>query len=147
MDRKKCIHHLMQIYGPLCLRLIRPMEKLSEELTKSQVRLLHILKEYGKTDMTTISKASKISKHNTTHIVESLVELGYVARKQDPLDRRRIYIFVTQEGKAYLEKWNEKLLDALVPEFDDFTNEELEILGNSAITIRELIMEKEKKDD
>lgn len=147
MNRKKCIQSLMQMYGPLCHRLIRPMEKLNEELTKSQVRLLHILYEYGKTDMTRIAKVSQISKHNTTHIVESLVALGYVERTPDPSDRRRIYIFVTKEGEAYLKFWYEQILDILVPEFDDFTDEELEVLGKSAQSIRQLMMEKEKRYD
>ena len=64
-----------------------------------------------------------LDKGNVTRAVQQLEEFGLVQRKQDPVDRRAVRVYVTQKALA-LEKdmyaiaclWDERLTEGFTPE-------------------------------
>jgi DNA-binding MarR family transcriptional regulator len=50
-----------------------------------------------------ICEALAQNKSTTSRIIESLIEKKFIVRKPDEIDRRKVYLHITQEGKKYVE--------------------------------------------
>ena len=53
--------------------------------------------------ITDISRQLNISKQQMTNIIDKLVSAGYVGKKPDPKDRRRLVITISNKGKKLLD--------------------------------------------
>lgn len=89
-------------------RSIRNQQK-ARQISYETYFCLMTLKSYGQMRMGELAKALRLSKQQATHIVDSLYEHGLIERKENPNDRRSIYIGVTEIGVKFLE---ENALDA-----------------------------------
>lgn len=88
-----------------------------------------LMMAYGAEDQriiaTDISCTLVQNKSTTSRIVELLIEKGFLRREADKEDRRKIYLYITEEGKKYMEK-----LFPIHSEFQNklFTNVNLDVL-------------------
>ena len=78
--------------------------------TKTQMIILTSLQLYGTLRMSQIAEYISSSKEQATRAVAPLVDEGYVDRSTDPEKRTRIYVCLTEKGKALLRKWREDML-------------------------------------
>lgn len=51
-----------------------------------------------------IAKKLKFSRARMSHILDSLESKGYVQRRTDPNDRRRVLVSITEEGRDFAAK-------------------------------------------
>jgi DNA-binding MarR family transcriptional regulator len=51
-----------------------------------------------------IGESMLVTRANITGLIDRLEKQGYVIRKRDPDDRRKIMALITQEGKKFIEK-------------------------------------------
>ena len=102
------------------------------DLTIQQYNVLRILRgQRGvPTNLSTIQERMVDKNSNTTRLVDKLITKGYVNRRVCEQNRRKVEIFITDEGSALLKmldpitlKGNEELIANLNPE-------ELETLNN-----------------
>ena len=70
------------------------------KLTLSQVAILDILSRGNESNMSDLSRSMNVTTAAMTGIVDRLVRDGYVARANDPDDRRVIKIKLTGKGAA-----------------------------------------------
>ena len=70
------------------------------KLTLSQIAILDILSRNKESNMSDMARSMNVTTAAMTGIVDRLVRDGYVARKNDPDDRRVIKIRLTSKGSA-----------------------------------------------
>lgn len=62
-----------------------------------------------------ICSALTQNKSTTSRVIDSLIDKGFLKREADNQDRRKIYIYISEEGKQYVEK--------LLPMYSNFQTE------------------------
>jgi MarR family transcriptional regulator, organic hydroperoxide resistance regulator len=67
-------------------------------------RVIGALRSGEGSTMSEISSALVIAPPTLTRIVDKLVDAGFVLRRVDPMDRRRVLIYLSARGKAKLRK-------------------------------------------
>lgn len=95
-------------------------------LTNSQFGVLEAIYHLGPLNQRTIGKKILTSEGNITFIIDNLVKKGLVTRRQDPEDRRRSIIELTDKGEKFISEYFPTHLQTIMNEFEDFTNDELE---------------------
>jgi DNA-binding MarR family transcriptional regulator len=73
-------------------------------LTMPQVIALSLLHHEGQLPISTLSRRLGLSLSATSAMVQRLVELGLVARTEDPSDRRQKQVTLTPEGFTFVDK-------------------------------------------
>jgi DNA-binding MarR family transcriptional regulator len=77
----------------------------------SQSHILDVLAEEGDLTMQRLAKRMFKSVSTMTRVVAQLVRRGYVKRRQDPEDRRAVWISITPQGKAIVAAVNRDLVE------------------------------------
>ena len=72
-----------------------------------------------------------ISKQQMTSITEKLVDAGFVTRKTDPSDRRRLLLSLTDEGVRVLDDQNDVVRKKFIESLQGLTDEEQADLASS----------------
>lgn len=73
-------------------------------LTMPQLIALMLLHHEGQLPITTLSQRLGLSLSATSAMVQRLVELGLVARTEDPSDRRQKQVALTPDGLTFVDK-------------------------------------------
>jgi DNA-binding MarR family transcriptional regulator len=89
---------------PLYHRHILKVSTGASGIRLAQYRALGMLMKSGPLAMTEIGRQLYISKPYMTVLANTLVENGWVERKNDPDDRRVVKIIITQNGKKHLHQ-------------------------------------------
>lgn len=98
---------------------------ITEEFKNMTVNDMHIIEAIGLEEgnnMSAIAKKLNITVGSLTTSMNSLVNKKYVVRERSEIDRRVVYIQLTEKGrKAFLHhaKFHEKMTDAVVQHLDD----------------------------
>lgn len=80
-----------------------------------------------------------ISKQQMTSITEKLVDAGFVTRKTDPSDRRRLLLSLTDTGSRVLDDQNDIVRKKFIASLEGLTAEEQTELASSIETITHYI--------
>ncbi len=72
--------------------------------TKNQSRAIMIIGRNGKISPTILGKCMDMEKGSITSLVDSLENMNLVYRENDLEDKRKTWIQLTEEGKAYFFK-------------------------------------------
>ncbi|MCP9237197.1 MarR family winged helix-turn-helix transcriptional regulator [Lewinella sp. JB7] len=100
-------------------------------LSVQQFNILRILRGRGGKPATvkllTERMIDKMS--NASRLVDKLKEKGYVDRQECPTDRRRVDIFITQEGLRVVGEASTALENAVIPKFRDLKDHEFDQLS------------------
>lgn len=75
----------------------------SSGLTPSQLIVLHLLDGMQRATAGEIARAASVGQATVTALVDKLVERGFVERKREATDRRRVWVAITPEGRRALE--------------------------------------------
>jgi len=100
----------------------RTPEFLDVGITMAQAKVLHVVVASGEIHMSELVHALGVSLSTVSGLVEKLVDQGYVARRDDPADRRQVVVSPTAAGTALLERFRDlsgaqtrELLERLKP--------------------------------
>lgn len=74
------------------------------ELTTSQLLLMQHVAKAGQSLPSTIARAIDLKQATVTVLVNKLEEAGLVTRRRDTEDRRRVWVELTEPGRAALER-------------------------------------------
>lgn len=94
-------------------------------------RTLSVLQSSGAMRLGELAAHSRVSQPTMTKLVRNLVESEWVKRIADSDDARAWQIAITRKGDTALQAWRDELSGALVPMFDDLTDDELEALRST----------------
>jgi DNA-binding MarR family transcriptional regulator len=91
-------HRLVAIHAP---------EFTSLDITMAQAKLLYVVTAAGELSMSETASRLGVTASTASGAVEHLVELGLLARSDDPNDRRQVRVSVTETGTQVLEQMRE----------------------------------------
>jgi|GEM_PF-415692 len=94
------------------------------DLGGSQIWVLHALTR-GKQLNSELARGFTVTNPTMTRIVDGLVEKGYVERQHDPLDRRRIYLRLTEEGREVEKQTHQQFRDAMTAFLSPLSEQQL----------------------
>ena len=102
--------------------------------------MLYALRGYRDTPVTMSRFAEEmgITKQQLTKLVNDLEEQNYVRRSHNTDNRRQVYIEITDEGAAHLERMIGELLHEITRSLAAITPEDRERLGECARTMTEI---------
>jgi len=134
---------------PLVFRLVRRklvMTTLAD--TYVDIKLLHfeimrVLKDEGTLHPAKIGEKLFVAKAQMTHLIDKLVELGFVKREMCSDDRRTINITLTDKGRKVLEEQDNLVINAMQENMSSLANEELEDLSKSLRKLRDILIKLE----
>lgn len=108
-------------------------------LVRTHFRILHELVERKELSMSSLSKILNVTKPNITVLTDKLVKLGYVERISSSQDRRVFLIRVTDEGKNFLSKSAEKLINISTHLLNNLDNEDIALIKQTTQNMRKLL--------
>lgn len=100
-DKRRQLSHLVIEHQKATFQAMQSSEKpewLDNDMTMPQFKILFLLYSFGRKPMSEI--ANKLGKNisTATGIVDRLVEQGLIKREEDPDDRRKVIIRLTERG-------------------------------------------------
>jgi DNA-binding MarR family transcriptional regulator len=90
-------------------------------VTMAQAKVLYVVVAAGELRLSELAARLGIGSSSASELVERLVELGFLHRRDDPTDRRQVAITATPDATALLERFrelNERQLRTLLATLD-----------------------------
>ena len=91
-------------------------------VTMAQAKVLYVVLAAGELRLSELAGRLGIGASSASELVERLVDLGFLRRRDDPTDRRQVVITATPEATALLERFrelNQRQLRALLATLDE----------------------------
>lgn len=98
------------------------------DITMAQAKLLYVVATAGELSMSEIAQQLGVTISTTSGAVERLVELGLLARTEDPANRRQVCVTVTETGAATLEQVRELSIHQLRTLFERMSDTDLGVI-------------------
>ena len=94
------------------------------QITLPQFLALGYLERNGKSKMNDLARYFKTSPSATTGLIDRLKLQGLVARKDDPCDRRIVWIELTAKGRGIIKSINKQKTETLINVFGKISPED-----------------------
>lgn len=130
---------------PLIFRLIRRklvMTTLADtevDLRLLHIEIMHLLKEEGTMHPAKIGERLLLAKAQMTHLIDKLVELDFVKREPDAIDRRTFNITLTEKGRRVLDEQDVLVISAVTDNMASLSEKELEALSSALRSLRDTL--------
>jgi DNA-binding MarR family transcriptional regulator len=113
-------------------------------LSFSQVNTLMRLHFTGEADVSNIAEQLGVSNAGASQLVDRLVQMRLIERREDPLDRRIKRLGLTEAGHELAEKlvnirrgWMDKFTNSLTPDQRDSISSALQTLTEAARSLED----------
>jgi DNA-binding MarR family transcriptional regulator len=106
---------------------------------QSHIKTIFYLHHKKSVSITDIAKCIDVSKSNMTPIIDKLIEEGFVERFNDPKDRRKINVQLTDKGENFIKEKLDDLKCILANKISILENDELENLGELIKEMKNII--------
>ncbi len=93
-----------------------------------QGKMLRSLAEQGETSLSALSSLLGITPSSTGEIADKLLSAGFITKKNDPLDKRRSLVSVTDSGINELKRLSEEFTSFIASSFSSLNQDELSAL-------------------
>jgi DNA-binding MarR family transcriptional regulator len=130
---------------PLIFRLIRrKLMTMALAEPDANLKLLHfeimrVLKEEGTMHVAKIGEKLLIAKAQMTHLIDKLVEIGFVEREIGSADRRTMNISLTKKGRKFNDEQDSLIFNAMEENMSSLSEKELETLSDSLRNLRDIL--------
>ena len=104
-----------------------------------QVLFILSMPEYTQPTMSFLADEMGITKQQLTKLVNDLEAMGLVKRIHDERNRRQVYVTLTDDGRNEFEEIKQAMLECTVAGLKDFSEDELEQLGDCLETMITLL--------
>lgn len=123
MPNKQELHQVQMIFRTIMRRMRKVWGEQTElGLNPTQFSVLEKLHGEGSLKVTEVAKMLSLTAGAVTGITDKLIELGYVERRRDEVDRRTVYLEITERGKqSFMEtlKQRTELFERLFDHVED----------------------------
>ncbi len=110
-------------------------EFLGVDITMSQAKALYLLSVRPGATMSSIAAELGVGASAVSGLVDRLVALGYVERREDPDDRRQQLVTITDTGTATLDRMREMRSQVTLRLLKGLGDDELEAFRSSLIAL------------
>lgn len=139
-DAETALLEMLSLSPVLQRTVIRPMESFeSGGITTTQRRALFALAIHDRLPMGVLAKELDISKQQLTKIVAALAQKGYIERFADSKNRRVMLVQLSPSGAALADSALAAAASALLPYFEDFSDQDKTTLFHSARAIKDIL--------
>ena len=107
-------------------------------LTPTQFEIIFLLHKSGTITSSEISKVLRINKSNLSSQIDSLFEQKLLKRENDPSDRRKIYLSLTNEGWNIIKGLFTVSSEIALEKMPDIDNKEIKKITDNAKEISEI---------
>ena len=104
-------------------------EFLAVDVTMSQAKLLHLVAAQPGIGMSALAARLGVGLSAMSSLVDRLVEHGYLARNEDPADRRQQLVTPTAAGQAVIDRMRQMNVEHMQLLLEGLTGQELQDLG------------------
>ncbi|WP_219462519.1 MarR family winged helix-turn-helix transcriptional regulator [Nonomuraea rhizosphaerae] len=128
MDEAEAAREVARLYPAVYRRFKASKRPVAAGLTARMHAVLAHLMAAGPLTLGELTEHLQLSKAATTELVDRVEERGLVARIRDERDRRRVFVWVTDEGRAAAAAASPRVLadDMLARAVREMTPEERE---------------------
>lgn len=106
----------------------------------SHMKVIFYIQHFGPSTVSDVAKNLNISKPNMTPIIDNLVSSDLVKRYEDPNDRRKILLEVSEKGHKFLNKKKQEIVSSLSSRISTLKSEDdLKTLKESVEKLNEII--------
>ncbi len=119
VERKQSLVQLIREIGDIEQRAISKYE--FKDITVNDIHVISAIGLEKPKNMTTIAKELSVTVGTLTIAMNSLVKKEYVKRERGKLDRRVVYISLSEKGKqiySYLESFYDSMLEEILRELN-----------------------------
>ncbi len=121
-------------------KLTRPInERFKPALSPLQTNVILLLKIYGPMTMSQLTDKLLMPKQQMTQIAHHLESIGYISRRVDRDDRRRIIVELTEQAETFVQTNVSAFLERVLNGKEKFTNREKKQLALSLLTLNTLL--------
>ena len=106
----------------------------------SQVKVLFHLSHAGSSSLSNLAHSIGVSKPNMTPIIDKLIQDGYINRYEDPSDRRKLRVELTEKANELLSSQNQKFKNLISEKLSILSEEDLNSLEDSLEKITNIIL-------
>jgi DNA-binding MarR family transcriptional regulator len=111
---------------------------------EGDLKLLHfeimrVLKLEGTMHPSRIGEKLLIAKAQMTHLIDKLVEVGFVTREMDSIDRRTFNLTITEKGRRVLDEADNLVINAVSDVMTSLSEKELESLSYTLRALRDIL--------
>jgi DNA-binding MarR family transcriptional regulator len=110
-------------------------EFLGTDVTMSQAKALYLLSVRPGATMSSIAAELGVGASAVSGLVDRLVALGYVKRREDPEDRRQQLVTITDAGTGTLDSMREMRAQVTLRLLQGLEDDELEAFRTSLIAL------------
>lgn len=111
MDYQECAKELLN-YLIIGERIGHIIQGNISEIAKGELAvLIYLLDENNGANAGKISKRFDINTSRVAAILNALSKKGYIERKEDPIDKRKIQVYITEKGREYGEERRQDILE------------------------------------
>ena len=99
-----------------------------QDITNNDMHIIEAIGMNEPKNMSTIAREISVTVGTLTIAMNSLVKKGYVLRERGKEDRRVVYIYLTERGRAayvHHARFHKAMIDSIS---DELTSEEMELL-------------------
>jgi DNA-binding MarR family transcriptional regulator len=97
--------------------------------------ILNILVQNGPLPTSEIASRLSLTKPQMPHFIDRLVEQDSVSREDDPVDRRRILVNITEKGKFVLAEYRKMVRNNISEKLKALDPEQVDILAQALARI------------
>ncbi|WP_091546141.1 MarR family winged helix-turn-helix transcriptional regulator [Alkaliphilus peptidifermentans] len=117
----------------------------NQDFTLTQYKVLFIINSQGSCNMSLLSDIMEVSKGTMTTMLNKLVEEEYVKRTSSFMDRRSIYVSLTNKGEKKVDEIYQKLLESMTKVIERQDKKEQEMLCDGITTLNNLFQLKNRE--
>ncbi|MFL0250415.1 MarR family transcriptional regulator [Clostridium neuense] len=132
------IFSVMPVFNKIILNVGDKILK-DKGITTAHIKVMYIVKECKKTNITELGKMLSSPKSNVTSWTNKLVGMNLVKRVYDENDRRIIYVRLTDEGEKFMQFYKEALMKSFEEKLWRFSDEDLILFKDTLDNMRKLI--------
>lgn len=119
---------LFKIYPVLRHTMYKAFDMQPQKITRTQQIILVTLSDIDTLSMTKLARSINTSNEQATRAVSQLVQMGFVKREQNEVNRRVINISLTELSREYLKNVMTSAAEIISQQNYEFTDEELETI-------------------
>jgi DNA-binding MarR family transcriptional regulator len=132
-DAKGMIIHLLDLEIGAGIR--RRFEAAGAAITPENYMVLAMLVKKEGVHQSELARLTHKNRHNMTRIIASLEQKGYVQRRADGGDKRRLLVYLTDPGRAVREGYAPIVAEFSALVFNGLSEEQLEVMQQAHLQI------------
>lgn len=115
--------------------------------SKNEVLIFWFLYQNKEVNMTEIAEYIHVPLNTATGIIGRMEKSGLIERMRSPQDKRIVLIRFSNKGMAQFQQLISKLMSYGAKILDSLTPQELTLVGNMMMKVKEILRQEKKKEE